>query len=62
MKISRDKQTKFWTLTSDAHVLYKGRRSPWDDPTIIRQAQQREEGLRAGATVAKDARSAPKRD
>jgi len=55
MKISRDKQTKFWTLTSDAHVLYKGSRSPWDDPTIIRQAQQREEDLRAGA------RSAPKK-
>ncbi len=52
MKISRDKQTKFWTLSSDSHVLYKGRRSPWDDPTIIREAQQREQGLRAGARSA----------
>jgi hypothetical protein len=46
MKITRDKQSKFWTLSSDSHVLYKGRKSPWDDPTIIREAQQREQGLR----------------
>ncbi len=48
MKICRDKQSKFWTLSSDSHVLYKGRKSPWDDPTIIREAQEREKTLRAG--------------
>ena len=42
MKIRRDKQSKFWVLSSDTRVLYKGRRSPWDDPTIIRQALDRE--------------------
>ena len=36
MKIMKDKQSKFWVLSSETRVLYKGRRSPWDDPTIIR--------------------------
>ena len=45
MKIMRDQQSKFWVLTSNSRVLYKGRRSPWDDPTIIRQAMVRERSL-----------------
>lgn len=46
MKIKRDQQSKFWVLSSDTRVLYKGRRSPWDDPTIIRQALDRERATR----------------
>jgi hypothetical protein len=46
MKIKRDQQSKFWVLSSDTRVLYKGRRSPWDDPTIIRQALDRERETR----------------
>jgi hypothetical protein len=46
MKIKRDQQSKFWVLSSDTRVLYKGRRSPWDDPTIIRQALDRERAIR----------------
>ena len=49
MKITRDKQSKFWVLSSDARVLYKGRRSPWDDPTIIREAFERERMLAKAA-------------
>jgi hypothetical protein len=41
----RDKQSKFWVLSSESRVLYKGRRSPWDDPTIIRQALDRERAM-----------------
>ncbi len=49
MKIMRDKQSKFWVLSSDTRVLYKGRRSPWDDPTIIRQALDRERAMAKSA-------------
>jgi hypothetical protein len=49
MKITRDKQSKFWVLSSDTRVLYKGRRSPWDDPTIIREAFKRERMLAKAA-------------
>jgi len=49
MKIMRDKQSKFWVLSSDSRVLYKGRRSPWDDPTIIRQALDRERAIARSA-------------
>jgi len=49
MKIMRDKQSKFWVLSSDARVLYRGRRSPWDDPTIIREAFARERMLAKAA-------------
>jgi hypothetical protein len=45
----RDKQSKFWVLSSDSRVLYKGRRSPWDDPTIIRQALDRERAIARSA-------------
>ena len=47
MNIRRDKQSKFWVLSSNERVLYEGRRSPWDDPTIIRQALDREKSLGA---------------
>ncbi len=49
MKIMRDKQSKFWVLSSETRVLYKGRRSPWDDPTIIRQALDRERAMARSA-------------
>jgi hypothetical protein len=49
MKIMKDKQSKFWVLSSDTRVLYKGRRSPWDDPTIIRQAFDRERAMARSA-------------
>lgn len=45
MKISKDKQSKFWVLSSGSRVLYKGRRSPWDHPEIIRDAMIRERAL-----------------
>jgi hypothetical protein len=49
MKITRDQQTKAWVLSSDSAVLYQGRKSPWDHPAILREAQQREHELkRAG--------------
>ena len=49
MKIMKDKQTKFWVLSSDTRVLYQGRRSPWDDPTIIREAYDRERAMARSA-------------
>ena len=49
MKITKDKQSKFWVLSSDTRVLYKGRRSPWDDPTIIREAFDRERAMARSA-------------
>jgi hypothetical protein len=49
MKIMRDKQSKFWVLSSESRVLYKGRRSPWDDPAIIRQALDRERAIARSA-------------
>ena len=45
MNIRRDKQSKQWVLSSNERVLYEGRRSPWDDPAIIRQALDREKSL-----------------
>ncbi len=45
MNIRRDKQSKFWVLSSNQRVLYEGRRSPWDHPIIIRQALDREKSL-----------------
>jgi hypothetical protein len=49
MKITKDKQSKFWVLSSETRVLYKGRRSPWDDPTIIREAFDRERAMARSA-------------
>ena len=45
VNIRRDKQSKFWVLSSNQRVLYEGRRSPWDDQAIIRQALDREKSL-----------------
>ncbi|MEE4299993.1 MAG: hypothetical protein V2J24_11180 [Pseudomonadales bacterium] len=42
MKISRDPDSRMWTLTSDGRVLYAGRRSPWEDPRLMRAALKRE--------------------
>ncbi len=57
MKIMKDKQSKFWVLSSETRVLYKGRRSPWDDPTIIRAAFDRERAMaRAAGPLSPQAR------
>ena len=45
MNIRRDTRSKFWVLSSNQRVLYEGRRSPWDDPSILRQALAREKAL-----------------
>jgi hypothetical protein len=55
VNIRRDKQSKFWVLSSNQRVLYEGRRSPWDDPAIIRQALDREKSLGAGGEAAQSA-------
>ena len=39
MKIRKNPQKKLWELSSGATILYQGRRSPWDHPEIIRNAQ-----------------------
>ena len=46
MKIARDPTSRVWKLTSGRHVLYEGRRSPWDDPRVMREAAEREETVR----------------
>lgn len=45
MKITRDPHRNLWVLSSDSAVLYQGRKSPWDHPAILREAQQRERAL-----------------
>ena len=42
MKIARDPASRLWTLTQGNHVLYAGRKSPWNDPELIRAALRRE--------------------
>jgi hypothetical protein len=49
MKISRDQQSKTWLLESGSHVLYRGRKSPWDHPAILEDARRREAEVRAGS-------------
>lgn len=39
MKIERETETRLWVLSDRDRVLYRGRRSPWDNPAIIREAQ-----------------------
>ena len=41
MKISRDPASRLWTLTSENRVLYAGRRSPWENPRLMRAALER---------------------
>lgn len=45
MKIERDQSQRMWTLTSGPHVLYRGRRSPWEHPQLMREALEREQQL-----------------
>lgn len=45
MKIERDRSQGMWLLKSGNHVLYSGRRSPWDSPHIMRDAIHREHQL-----------------
>lgn len=47
MKIHRNTQNRLWLLTSGPHVLYQGRRSPWQLPELLREAAQREQQLRS---------------
>lgn len=50
MKIRRDQDSKCWVLTAESHELYRGRKSPWDHPSILQEAQRRERAvLKAGA-------------
>lgn len=46
MKIHRNAQDRLWLLTSGPHVLYQGRRSPWQLPDLLREAAEREQQLR----------------
>ena len=46
MKIRKNPQKKLWELSSGATILYRGRRSPWDHPEIIRNAQAAEHSPR----------------
>lgn len=45
MKIERDREKNLWALRAGTHVLYQGRRSPWDHPEIIRAALAAERAL-----------------
>jgi hypothetical protein len=42
MKIWRDPASRLWTLSSGGEVLYAGRRSPWENPRLMRAALERE--------------------
>lgn len=48
MKIERDQDRGLWTLKSGTHVLYSGRRSPWENPRLMKDALQRERQLHGG--------------
>ena len=45
MKIQRDRRSGEWLLTAGTTELYRGRRSPWDAPNILREALAREGSL-----------------
>jgi hypothetical protein len=47
MKIEKDPASRLWTLSSGSHVLYTGRRSPWEQPSVMRDAARRERTLAA---------------
>ncbi len=49
MKIRKNSQKKLWELSSGDTILYQGRRSPWDHPEIIRDAQAAERSPRVPA-------------
>jgi hypothetical protein len=48
MKIERNREARVWLLKSGGHVLYSGRRSPWERPELIREALRRERDLQGG--------------
>lgn len=45
MKIHRNPQDHQWVLSSGPHVLYRGARSPWLSPELLREAARRERQL-----------------
>lgn len=45
MKIHRHPQDRHWILSSGQHVLYRGMRSPWQSPALLREAARRERQL-----------------
>lgn len=45
MKIHRSADDRQWLLTSGPHVLYRGRRCPWQSPQLLREAAQQERQL-----------------
>jgi hypothetical protein len=57
MKIERDRSQGMWLLKSGNHVLYSGRRSPWDNPHIMRDAIHREHQLHHGSSSQQDGRA-----
>lgn len=59
MKIERDRSQGMWLLKSGNHVLYSGRRSPWDNPRIIRDAIHREHQLLGDAGRQQEGRARP---
>jgi hypothetical protein len=48
MKIERNREARVWVLKSGGHVLYSGRRSPWERPELMREALRRERDLQGG--------------
>ncbi len=48
MRIHRNPQDRNWLLTSGPHVLYRGPRSPWQSPELLREAARREQQLHEG--------------
>lgn len=58
MVIERNPTTRLWILRHDAVVLYSGRRSPWDDPSILRDALARERALRSRPERRREAQEA----
>ncbi|MCC5887942.1 MAG: hypothetical protein JJT88_16020 [Gammaproteobacteria bacterium] len=48
MKIHRNPQDHQWILSSGPHVLYRGARSPWLSPELLREAARRERALQEG--------------
>lgn len=50
MRIHRSADDRQWLLTSGPHVLYRGWRSPWQSPGLLREAAQRERQLLQAGT------------
>src|SRR5262245_56312627 len=56
MKIQRDRRSGEWLLTTGTTELYRGWRSPWDAPSILRDALAREGDLKTAAPRAAEPR------